>query len=72
MYYHNEKKVDKKDKDNSMFNYEKEMRLLAKRSALKMPSMQNRLRDIIYESFKRIDFYDADLVQEMKRYKLVK
>ena len=51
---------------------EKELRILAKRSALMMGDMHLRSREVVRDSFAMIDFYDADLVQMLKKYKLVK
>ena len=51
---------------------EKQLRLLAKRSALMMGAMSHRSREIIMETFAKVDFYDNDLVQGLKKYKLVK
>ena len=50
---------------------EKELRILAKRSALMMGDMHLRSREVVRDSFAMIDFYDADLVQMLKKYKLV-
>ena len=51
---------------------DKELRILAKQTALRLNSMSNRSRDIVFESFQKIDFYDVDLVQEFKRLKMIK
>lgn len=50
---------------------EKQLRVLAKRSALALGSMSHRSREIIMETFAKVDFYDNDLVAGLKKYKLV-
>ena len=51
---------------------DKQLRVLAKRSALMMGNMNQKSRESIVDSFSKIDFYDNDLVQALKKYKLVK
>ena len=51
---------------------EKQLRVLAKRCALAMGAMSQRSRETVLLSFGKIDFYDNDLVQALKKYKLVK
>jgi hypothetical protein len=51
---------------------EKELRVLAKRSAFVMGDMDFKMRASVRDSFSMVDFYDADLVQMLKKYKLVK
>ena len=46
--------------------------MLAKRCALAMGAMSQRSRETVLLSFGKIDFYDNDLVQALKKYKLVK
>jgi len=51
---------------------EKELRVLAKRSAFMLGEMDPRSKEVIRDSFAMVDFYDTDLVQMLKKYKLVK
>ncbi len=51
---------------------EKELRILAKRSGFMLGDMDQRSKEVIRDSFAMIDFYDVDLVQMLKKYKLVK
>ncbi len=51
---------------------EKQLRVLAKRTALALGSMNQRSREIVTETFAKVDFYDNDLVAGLKKYKLVK
>lgn len=51
---------------------EKELRVLAKRAAFCLGDMNPTSREIVRDSFAMIDFYDAELVQMLKKYKLVK
>lgn len=51
---------------------EKELRILAKRAAFMLPQMDGRQRCQVRDSFASVDFYDADLVQVLKKLKLVK
>ena len=46
--------------------------MLAKRSALALGSMNPKSREIVMETFEKVDFYDNDLVAGLKKYKLVK
>lgn len=59
-------------KNKKAIKFEKEMRLLAKSSALMLGAMTPRSRNIVFESFEKIDLYDNDLVQAFKRCKLIK
>lgn len=45
---------------------------MAKRSAFVMGEMDFKMRASVRDSFSMVDFYDADLVQMLKKYKLVK
>lgn len=51
---------------------EKELRALAKRSSFAMGEMDLKMRESIRDSFAIVDFYDADLVQMLKKFKMVK
>ncbi len=51
---------------------EKEMRVLAKRAAFCLGDMNPASKEIVRDSFAMVDFYDAELVQMLKKYKLVK
>ena len=51
---------------------ERQLRVLAKRTALALGSMSQRSREIVMESFSKVDFYDNDLVAGLLKYKLVK
>lgn len=51
---------------------EKELRVLAKRGAFMLGDMDMRSRESIRDSFAMVDFYDADLVQMLKKFKMVK
>ena len=46
--------------------------MLAKRTALALGSMSHRSREVAMETFAKVDFYDNDLVQSLKKYKLVR
>ena len=50
---------------------DKELRILAKRCALNMGKMQNRTKEIVRDSFAKVDFYDKDLVEALKKYKML-
>ncbi len=50
---------------------EKELRVLAKQSAVAMGGMNQKSREVVRDCFALIDFYDADLVLMLKKYKLV-
>ena len=50
---------------------EKELRLLAKQSAVAMGGMNQKSREVVRDCFALIDFYDTDLVLMLKKYKLV-
>lgn len=51
---------------------QKELRLLAKRAAFAMGDMDRKSQESIRDSFAMVDFYDADLVNAMKKFKIVK
>ena len=51
---------------------EKHLRLAAKRSAFCLGKMSLRSKESIKDNFAKVDFYDADLVQMLKKHKLVK
>ena len=51
---------------------ERQLRVLAKRTALSLGSMKQRSRESITEAFAKVDFYDNDLVISLKKYNLVK
>jgi hypothetical protein len=55
-----------------MINFDKELRMLAKRSALMLGAMNHKSRKIVVEEFEKIDFYDADFTEAMKRVKIIK
>jgi hypothetical protein len=59
-------------KNASLINFDKELRLAAKRSALMLGAMNPKSRKIVVEEFEKIDFYDADFTDAMKRLKLIK
>jgi hypothetical protein len=60
--------VDPKDKSK----IDKELRVLTKRAALVLPSMTPRSRLIVVNCFEKIDYYDADFIDAMKRLKIIK
>ena len=51
---------------------ERQLRVLAKRSALSIGSMSPKSRQVVMEAFEKVDFYDNALVASLKKYKLVK
>ena len=51
---------------------EVELRNLAKQAAVAMGGMSQMSRIRVRDSFAMIDFYDVDLVNALKKYKLVK
>ena len=51
---------------------DRQLRVLAKRSALALGSMSPKSRQVVMEAFEKVDFYDNDLVAALKKYKLVK
>jgi hypothetical protein len=48
------------------------LKLLAKRSAIKMPKMSQKSKEVIRDSYAAIDMYDPDLTQAMKKQNLLK
>ena len=64
------KKASKKH--SNPIKFEKELRLLAKRSALMLAAMNKKSQDIVVDHFEQIDFYDADFTEAMKRLKMIK
>lgn len=50
----------------------KELRVLAKRAAFCLGDMDTKSSESVRDSFAMVDFYDADLVNAMKKHKLVK
>ena len=46
--------------------------MLAKRAAFCLGDMNKSSQEVVRDSFAMIDFYDAELVQMLKKYKLVK
>ena len=64
------KKGTKKGSD--AIRFDKELRHLAKRSALMLAAMNKKSRDIVVDHFEMIDFYDADFTDAMKKLKLIK
>lgn len=64
--------TDDKDKDkDKVINFEKELRLLAKKSALELGNMNPKSRAMVVTNFEKIDFYDKDLTDAMKRLKML-
>ena len=59
-------------KNAYLINFEKELRLLAKRSALMLGTMNKKSQTIVVEHFEKIDFYDVDFTEAMKRLKMIK
>jgi len=59
-------------KGSDAIRFDKELRHLAKRSALMLAAMNKKSRDIVVDHFELIDFYDADFTEAMKRLKLIK
>jgi hypothetical protein len=55
-----------------LINFDKELRIAAKSSALMLGAMNHKSRKIVVEEFEKIDFYDADFTDAMKRLKLIK
>ena len=51
---------------------DRQLRVLAKRSALSLGSMSSKSRLVVMEAFEKVDFYDNDLVAGLKKYKLIK
>lgn len=49
-------------KNKECIRFEKELRRLAKVTSVYLGAMTPRSRDIVFESFEKIDFYDAELV----------
>ena len=65
------KQVEPKIKNADTINFEKELRLLAKRSALMLGAMNKKSQGIVVDHFELIDFYDADFTEAMKRLKII-
>ena len=59
-------------KNATLINFDKELRLIAKRSALMLGAMNPKSRKIVVEEFEKIDFYDPDFTEAMKRLKIIK
>ncbi len=55
-----------------MIKFEKELRLLAKSSALMLGAMNKKSQNIVVDHFEMIDFYDVDFTDAMKRLKIIK
>ena len=55
-----------------MIKFDKELRLLAKSSALMLGAMNKKSQNIVVDHFEMIDFYDADFTDAMKRLKIIK
>jgi hypothetical protein len=49
----------------------KQLKILAKRSALKMPKMSQKSREVVREAYSVIDLYDPDLTVAMKKHNLL-
>lgn len=58
-------------KIESPFNFEKELRMLAKRSALMLANMNPKNRSMVVSAFEKIDFYDKDFTDAMKALKII-
>jgi hypothetical protein len=50
----------------------KQLKILAKRSALKMPKMGLKSKEVIRDSYASIDLYDPDLTLALKKHNLLK
>lgn len=59
-------------KNADSINFEKELRYLAKRSALMLGAMNKKSQTICVDHFELVDFYDADFTDAMKRLKIIK
>ena len=70
-WLHNEGQVQDL-KNLSCINFDKELRLLAKKSALMLSLMSKKSRDIVVDHFEMIDFYDPDFTEAMKRAKMIR
>ena len=55
-----------------VINFDKELRAVAKTSALMLGAMNYKSRSITIDHFEMIDFYDADFTEAMKRLKIIK
>lgn len=71
-WYDSEAKMVKDLKNPKSFKFDKELRQLAKKSALMLTNMSKKSRDIVVDHFEMIDFYDKDFTEAMKRAKIIK
>lgn len=69
-WLHNEGQVQDL-KNLSCITFDKELRLLAKKSALMLSLMSKKSRDIVVDHFEMIDFYDPDFTDAMKKTKMI-
>lgn len=59
-------------KNLDSISFDKELRFLAKRSALMLGAMNKKSQTIVVDHFEMIDFYDVDFTDAMKRLKMLK